>query len=222
MTIPMEVQIPSPVAPSDCRVDFGYFRSRASTNGASRRPTSELPVPISTGHHITVHCTVTRQQSRRDGYLEEFVRIWSANPDTKQIWISLYTPQIGESSDERLMPADRERVVAALRHLRGVYPKLTMPATLIDVYADPPQSPAECIFAQTTTCVSADFERRIEPCQFGGTPDCSSCGCIASVKPAAVGHQLLLEACASARCSTARAKRTGRRMVEYVNTPRIS
>ena len=143
------------------------------------------------GHQITVHCTVTRQQSRRDGYLEDFVRIWSANPDTRQIWISLYTPQIGESSEERLMPTDRERVVVALRHLRTVYPKLTMPARLIDAYANPPQSPDECIFAQTTTCVSADFERRIEPCQFGGTPDCSSCGCIASAGLAAVGRHRL-------------------------------
>ena len=35
------------------------------------------------GHQITVHCTVTRQQVRRDGYLEEFVRFWSDNPDTR-------------------------------------------------------------------------------------------------------------------------------------------
>jgi MoaA/NifB/PqqE/SkfB family radical SAM enzyme len=143
------------------------------------------------GHHITVHCTVTRQQSRRDGYLEEFVRFWSANPDTSQIWVSLYTPQIGESSDERLMPGDRERVVVALRHLRAVYPKLKMAPGLIDVYANPPQSPDECVFAQTTTCVSADFQRRIEPCQFGGTPDCSSCGCIASAGLAAVARHRL-------------------------------
>ena len=111
------------------------------------------------GHQITVHCTVTRQQSRRDGYLEEFVRFWSKNPDTGQIWISLYTPQIGEDSDERLTPADRERVVAALMHLRKGFPKLTLPAGLIEVYARPPESPDDCIFAQTTTCVSADFER---------------------------------------------------------------
>ena len=64
------------------------------------------------GHRIAVHCTVTRQQVRRDGYLEEFVRFWSANPHTEQIWVSLYTPQIGEVSEERLMPADREHVVA--------------------------------------------------------------------------------------------------------------
>jgi MoaA/NifB/PqqE/SkfB family radical SAM enzyme len=143
------------------------------------------------GHQITVHCTVTRQQSRRDGYLEEFVRYWSANPDTSQIWISLYTPQVGEVSDERLLPEDRDRVVAALMHLRGRYPKLKMPASLIRVYSDPPQSPDECVFARTTTCVSADFQRQIAPCQFGGTPDCASCGCIASAGLGAVGRYRL-------------------------------
>ena len=35
------------------------------------------------GHQITVHCTVTRQQVQREGYLEEFVRFWSANPHTR-------------------------------------------------------------------------------------------------------------------------------------------
>jgi MoaA/NifB/PqqE/SkfB family radical SAM enzyme len=143
------------------------------------------------GHQVTVHCTVTRQQAQRDGYLEEFVRFWSANPDTKQIWVSLYTPQIGEQSEERLRPDDRERVVAALMHLRRVYPKLRMPESLIEVYADPPQSPDECVFAQTTTCVSADFERRITPCQFGGNPDCANCGCIASAGLGALGRHRL-------------------------------
>ncbi len=61
------------------------------------------------GHQITVHCTVTRQQSRRDGYLEEFLKFWSANDNVRQVWVSLYTPQIGEVSDERLLPEDRER-----------------------------------------------------------------------------------------------------------------
>jgi MoaA/NifB/PqqE/SkfB family radical SAM enzyme len=99
------------------------------------------------GHGITVHCTVTRQQVRREGYLEEFVRFWSENPHTQQIWVSLYTPQIGEVSDERLMPRDREQVVAALRHLRRRYPKITMPEGLIRVYEEPPSNPDECVFA---------------------------------------------------------------------------
>jgi MoaA/NifB/PqqE/SkfB family radical SAM enzyme len=143
------------------------------------------------GHAVTVHCTVTRQQVRRDGYLEEFVRFWSDNPDTRQIWVSLYTPQIGEVSDERLLPEDRERVVAALMTLRGGYPKLRMPEGLIKVYAQPPKNPGECTFAQTTTCISADFERHISPCQFGGTPDCQSCGCIASAGLDAVARHRL-------------------------------
>jgi MoaA/NifB/PqqE/SkfB family radical SAM enzyme len=143
------------------------------------------------GHAITVHCTVTRQQVRRDGYLEEFVRFWSDNPDTSQIWVSLYTPQIGEQSAERLSAHDRERVVAALMTLRRAYPKLKMPEGMIRAYADPPQSPDECIFAQTTTCISADFEHHITPCQFGGTPDCANCGCIASAGLAAVARHRL-------------------------------
>ena len=143
------------------------------------------------GHAVTVHCTVTRQQSQRDGYLDEFVDFWSNNPDTAQIWISLYTPQIGEESAERLTPADRERVIAALMHLRNRYPKLRMPEGLIKVYAKPPESPDDCVFAQTTTCVSADFKRQISPCQFGGSPDCSSCGCIASAGLGAVARHRL-------------------------------
>ena len=143
------------------------------------------------GHQVTVHCTVTRQQVQRDGYLDAFVQFWSDNPHTRQIWVSLYTPQVGEQSTERLEPADRQRVVAALMHLRTRHPKLRMPAGMIQVYSEPPQSPEECIFAQTTTCVSADFERRITPCQFGGTPDCANCGCIASAGLGAVGRHRL-------------------------------
>jgi organic radical activating enzyme len=143
------------------------------------------------GHQITVHCTVTRQQVRREGYLEEFMRTWSDNPNVRSIWVSLYTPQIGELSTERLTPADRTTVVAALHALRVKYPKLQMPKGMIDVYADPPQSPDECIFAKTTECVSANLQTPITPCQFGGNPDCSQCGCIASAGLGAVGRHRL-------------------------------
>ena len=142
-------------------------------------------------HRITVHCTVTRQQVNRTGYLEEFLRFWSERSEVERIFVSLYTPQIGEMSDERLRPADRERAVSDLRALRLKYRKLALPNALIDVYADPPQSPEECIFARTTTTISADLTTRITPCQFGGAPDCSNCGCMASAGLAAVArHQL--------------------------------
>jgi MoaA/NifB/PqqE/SkfB family radical SAM enzyme len=143
------------------------------------------------GQQITVHCTITRQQVQREGYLEEFARFWSANPHVRQLWFSLYTPQIGETSAEILTRHDRERVVAALMLLRRKYRKIRMPEGLLRQYVSPPQSPDECIFAQTTSCVSADFEHRITPCQFGGNPDCTQCGCMASAGLAAVGSHRL-------------------------------
>ena len=143
------------------------------------------------GHQITVHCTVTRQQVQREGYIEEFVRLWSANRNVRNLWVSLYTPQIGEDSVEMLRPEDRRQVVRTLHDLRTRYPKLTMPKGMIELYTDPPSSPDDCIFAKTTECVSADFQRPITPCQFGGNPDCSQCGCIASAGLAAVGRHRL-------------------------------
>jgi MoaA/NifB/PqqE/SkfB family radical SAM enzyme len=143
------------------------------------------------GHQITVHCTVTRQQARREGYIEEFLRLWEGNPHTRLIWVSLYTPQKGEISAERLTSADRARVVGELRRLRGHISKLQMLDGMLNVYSRPPASPEECIFAQTTACFSSDFEHRITPCQFGGNPDCSNCGCIASAGLEAIGRHRL-------------------------------
>jgi MoaA/NifB/PqqE/SkfB family radical SAM enzyme len=140
------------------------------------------------GVTITVHCTITRQQVVRAGYLEEFLRFWSDRREVRKIWFSLYTPQIGEVSAERLTPADRRQVVSDLMALRIRYPKLEAQKGLIDVYANPPSSPDECIFAQTTTSVSADLTTRITPCQFGGAPDCNNCGCVASAGLAAVAR----------------------------------
>ena len=143
------------------------------------------------GHQITVHCTVTRQQVRREGYLEEFLTFWQQNPDTRLMWVSLYTPQIGEISTERLTKDDRARVIAGLRRMRTKFSKLQLLDGMLNVYATPPKSPSDCIFAQTTECYSSDLERRIVPCQFGGNPDCSQCGCIASAGLEAIGRHRL-------------------------------
>jgi MoaA/NifB/PqqE/SkfB family radical SAM enzyme len=143
------------------------------------------------GHQITVHCTVTRQQIHRPGYLEDFLRFWSERSEVRKIWMSLYTPQIGEQSAEMLTPEDRVRVVYDLTALRLRYAKLEAPLGLLNVYANPPESPEDCVFARTTQTISADLTTRITPCQFGGNPDCSQCGCIASAGLAAVArHEL--------------------------------
>ena len=144
------------------------------------------------GHALTVHCTVTRQQVNRAGYIEEFLSFWSERPEIRKIWVSLYTPQLGEVSEERLLPADREKVIADLLALRLRYPKLKMPKGLIEAYAEPPASPDKCVFARTTTTISADLTTTITPCQFGGAPDCENCGCLASAGLAAVARHRIL------------------------------
>ncbi|MEZ5285402.1 MAG: hypothetical protein R2712_11475 [Vicinamibacterales bacterium] len=142
------------------------------------------------GHQITVHCTVTRQQVQRDGYISAFVKQWSDNPNVRTMWISLYTPQVGEVSEEQLTAEDRRRVVEELMVLREQFPKLQMPKAAQRVLA-PPHGPDDCIFAKTTDCISADLTTKVTPCQFGGNPDCGQCGCIASAGLAAVGRHTL-------------------------------
>jgi sulfatase maturation enzyme AslB (radical SAM superfamily) len=140
------------------------------------------------GQHVTVHCTLTRQQAR-PGYVTEFTRFWAANPDVKRIWFSLYTPQIGEESPERLRPEDRALLVDEITELYATEPKLhDMRPSVVRGYLSPPDSPDACIFSKTTACLSADLERAITPCQFGGNPDCAQCGCMASVGLQALGE----------------------------------
>lgn len=140
------------------------------------------------GHQIVVHCTITRQMLARPGYLEEFAAFWSARPEAKAVWFSLYTPQAGEHSEERLTPADRRAVIQELRRLKPAFSKIYLPDPVLDVYLLPPANPSECLFARTTNCISADLRTLIEPCQLGGTPLCSECGCFASAGLAAVGR----------------------------------
>ena len=140
------------------------------------------------GQHVTVHCTFTRQQAR-PGYATEFTEFWAGNPNVKTLWFSLYTPQRGEQSAEMLTPEDRRMLVDEIGTLHLQHEKLRdmMPAVMRG-YLKPPQSPEECIFSQTSRCVSADLETRITPCQYGGDPDCTQCGCMASVGFEALGQ----------------------------------
>jgi hypothetical protein len=116
----------------------------------------------------------------RPGYLEEYVRFWSERVETNRIWVSVYTPQIGEHSPETLTPVDREKVARELPSLAKRYPKLLYYDGLASAFLHPPKNPVDCLFAKMSANYSADFETRVEPCVFGGTPDCSQCGCAAS------------------------------------------
>jgi MoaA/NifB/PqqE/SkfB family radical SAM enzyme len=137
---------------------------------------------------VIVHCTITGQMMKRPGYLEDFVKFWSGRPEIKKIWMSMFTPQIGASGPEVLTPQERIDAVEELLRLRVLYPRLDMRESAVREFLHPPASPEKCIFAQTTHTISADLKSRITPCQFGGNPDCSQCGCFASMGLAAVGN----------------------------------
>lgn len=143
------------------------------------------------GHRVTIHCTITAQMMQRAGYLEEFLSFWTPKNEIKRVWMSFFTPQIGATGPEILSRQQRSQAVHELLRLRELYPKLDMAAAVIREFLNPPASPEKCVFAQTTLVLSADLKTRIAPCQFGGSPDCSQCGCIASMGLAAVGHHRL-------------------------------
>jgi sulfatase maturation enzyme AslB (radical SAM superfamily) len=143
------------------------------------------------GQRVTIHCTVTGQMMKRPGYLADFLEFWTPRPEVKKVWFSLFTPQVGDQLPEILTAEERARVIAEMTQLRKQYPKLDMPETVIRQFATPPQSPQDCVFALTTQTLSADLRTKITPCQFGGKPDCASCGCIASMGLAAIADHKL-------------------------------
>lgn len=158
-----------------------------------RRPaTYERILKNIEGHAIAVHCTITSAMVRRTRYIPEFVEFWSANANVKKIWMSIFTPQTGATNIECLDVEERKLVVKTLLRICGEDNKLDMQPALIREFLAPPTSPRHCIFAKTTVSLSADLRTKVEPCQFGGKPDCSQCGCVASMALAAVGHKKLL------------------------------
>ena len=66
------------------------------------------------GHWVIVHCTITRQQVLRPGYLAEFASFWSERSEARKIWFSLFTPQVDNDSAERLTNDDRARALIEL------------------------------------------------------------------------------------------------------------
>ena len=148
---------------------------------------------------VNIHWTITGPMMKRPGYLEEYLAFWQARPEVKRIWVSLYSPQQGEHTPEMLTMEERQRVAQELPALREAYPKLLMNPGIAQALLEPPKNPQECLFSKMSTNFSADLTTRVEPCIFGGTPDCSQCGCVVSsglhhvqqrklVGPLTIGH----------------------------------
>jgi MoaA/NifB/PqqE/SkfB family radical SAM enzyme len=150
------------------------------------------------GCRIAVHWTITRAMLERREYLEEYLAFWNARPEVGRMWASLYTPQKGEQTLEMLSAEQRQFVAEELRRLQPNYPKLLMNRGISQAMQAPPQNPRDCMFATMSTNYSADLRTRVEPCIFGGDPDCAQCGCAISVglhwlKTVRAGHTVKIE-----------------------------
>ncbi len=132
------------------------------------------------GREVNIHWVITRPMLERPSYFEDYVFFWSSRPEVNRIWASFYTPQKDEQSAEMLTAADREFAAAQLTALAKQYPKLLFHAGIAEAFLRPPESPKDCLFAKMSANYSADLRTRVEPCVFGGAPDCSQCGCMAS------------------------------------------
>ena len=115
------------------------------------------------GQKITIHCTVTGQMMKRPGYLKEFMEYWTPRPEIRQVWFSLFTPQVGDRLPEMLQPHERLQAIADMLALRKEFPKLDMPEGMIRQFASPPHSPKGCVFALTTQTLSADLKTKVVP-----------------------------------------------------------
>jgi len=132
------------------------------------------------GREVNIHWVITRPMMARPGYLEEYVSFWNARPEMNSLWVSVYTPQLGEQSAEMLTSEDREVMARQLISLRRQYPKLLLTEGMIRAFVHPPSNPEDCLFSKMSANYSADLQSRVEPCVFGGAPDCSQCGCAIS------------------------------------------
>lgn len=84
--------------------------------------------------------------------------------------------------------------VLELPELKRKYPALILPRGGIQAFANPPPAPDRCTFTRFSINYSADLKTEVQPCFFGGNPDCSRCGCAVSAglhrvheKPLAMG-----------------------------------
>ncbi len=141
------------------------------------------------GCEVNVHWTITRPMLQRPGYLEEYVKFWAERPEVNFIWTSVYSPQAGEQSPEMLTPADREVLLRDLAPLRRKYPKFLINQGIVETFNAPPKDPDDCIFSTMSVNYTADMRTRVEPCIFGGNPDCSQCGCAISTALHWIGHR---------------------------------
>ena len=66
-----------------------------------RRPaTYERILQNIQGRRVDIGWVITQPMMRRPGYLDQYLAFWTARPEIDRVALSIYTPQVGERSDE--------------------------------------------------------------------------------------------------------------------------
>ena len=110
---------------------------------------------------VNIHWTVVRKNLEEPGYMDRYLEIWNARPEVRRIWVSIYTPQLEEDSAERLTPENRRQLATYFKSVGGAL-----------LQAGHEQKLNGCV--PRAAC-------RVEPCVFGGEPNCAECGCSISM-----------------------------------------
>ena len=110
------------------------------------------------GREVDIHWTMTRPMLSHVGYMEEYVAFWSGRREVNRIWVSLYTPQLGEQTPEMLGPQDREAIARELPALFKKYPKLLINEGISRTIPRPPNNPGDCLFSKMSANYSADLK----------------------------------------------------------------
>ena len=79
-----------------------------------------------------------------------------------------------------LTPDDRQILAQELPILPSAIPKCFSTKAWPRPSCNPPANPDDCVFAKSPPTIPPTSRRRVEPCVFGGNPDCSQCGCAIS------------------------------------------
>jgi len=159
-----------------------YFRRKDRELVEKMRQAAESDASRQAMEQTTgIHDPVLLQELEALGFTPDTVSLLPLVPIVQVAWA-----EGGVSENERKL------IVEILLRICREENKLDMREGVIREFLAPPASPDQCIFAKTTLSLSADLRTKVVPCQFGGNPDCSRCGCMASMALAAVGHRKIL------------------------------
>ena len=119
------------------------------------------------GRRVYIHWTAVRAHVQDLGYAERYLEFWSAREEVHRIWMSVYTPQRGEQSAERLTLEDRARLAEAIPGLARKYPKFLIKSGMARAILESAPEPRgsapslECRRTTRPTCARASTPVRV-------------------------------------------------------------